>query len=171
MLGRFFRSKPRRLYVGTLGVAAPPNITRQFEEFVFMEPADLDLVLLGGLNGIFSSPAAGTVEAPLPSDLAYDVALRSYRFGGVADPTLGLLQVPLAWRPRIRLDARLYYLKTNKTKATFSVTQRMPWAEYLVRVLSPRVLMGWERLGRRSDLERLLHRACQRLKARIEAAA
>jgi hypothetical protein len=47
----------------------------------------------------------------------------------------------------------------------------MPWREFLYRVLSWRVLVRMESPALRSDMERLLHRAAERVKDRLHRKA
>lgn len=103
--------------------------------------------------------------------MAFDVALQDYRYGSATDLSLGAVGFPMFWRPRIRLAARLYHLQSKQPKATFSVTERMPWSVYLNRVLSWRVFVGLEHLGRRSDLEQLLRQATEKLVKRVRESA
>ena len=107
--------------------------------------------------------AARTVEVPQSTDMAFDVIVQGYRFGSATDFSLGTAGLPMYWRPKVRLGARLYHLQSNKTKTTFHVTEKMPWSAYLNRALSWRVLLGLERPGRRSDLESLLRQASEKL--------
>lgn len=171
MLRRLLRREPRRLFVGALGVSGRRDLMRHLEDGLFVAPTALERGLLADLNDMFSAPLANAVVDPGPSDLAYDIALQGLRRGMAADVGLGGFGVPLFWRPKVRLVAKLYELQSKKTKATFSVTQRMPWPEFLYRLLSWRVMLNLEHPGRRSDLEHLLRRAGERLKDWLEKKA
>jgi hypothetical protein len=161
---------PPRLFVGNLSVASG-NLVRHLEGLVGTPPPALDRALLVELSELLPLPKADTVEAPLPTDMAFDVALQDYRSGSATDLALGAVDLPMYWRPRIRLAARLYRLRSKEPKATFHVTQRMPWIVYLNRVLSWRVLVGMEHPARRSDLNQLLRQATERLLTRVRDSA
>jgi hypothetical protein len=171
MLRRLLRREPRRLFVGELGVAPRRDLLRRLEDGLFVEPMDLEWALLAELRGMLAVPPASDVADPGPADLACDIALQRLRRGQYMDVALWTDSVPVFWRPQVRLAVRLYELRSKKTKATFSVTQRMPWREFLYRVLSWRVLVRMESPALRSDMERLLHRAAERVKDRLHRKA
>jgi hypothetical protein len=164
------KREPSRLFVGSLSVASG-NLVRHLEGLVGTPPPALDRALLVELSELLPFPAADTVETPLETDIAFDVALQDYRSGSSTDLSLGAVGLPMFWRPRVRLAARLYHLRSKQPKATLHVTQRMPWSVYLNRVLSWRVLVGLQHPARRSDLEQLLRQATERLVTRVRGAA
>ena len=167
MLGKLMKREPPRVFVGTLGVATGRSLARHLEGLAGAVPPSLDRTLQAELNELFPMPLAATVDAARPTDLAFDVTIQSYRLGSATDMSLGAVGLPLYWRPKVRLAARLYLLQSGKTRAAFRITQRMPWTVYLNRVLSWRVLVGLEPPSRRSDLEQLLRQAAERLMARL----
>ncbi len=171
MLRKSLRHEPARLFLGTLSVATGGNLVRHLESLTGGTPPALDQALFVELAELISFPMAAAVEVPQSTDLAFDVALQCYQFGSATDLSLGTAGLPLYWRPKVRLAARLYHLETNKTRTTFHVTQKMPWSAYLNRALSWRVLLGLERPARRVDLENLLRQASERLTARLRDAA
>lgn len=167
MFRKLLKPKPTRLFLGTLGVATGGNLIRHFESPPGGTPTAMDRALLVELAELLSYPTAATVEAPQSTDMAVDVVLQGYRLGSATDLSLGTAGLPMYWRPKVRLAARLYHLQSNKTKTTFRVTQKMPWSAFLNRALSWRVLLGLEQPGRRSDLEGLLRQASKKLTARL----
>lgn len=170
MLRSLRTSEPSRLFVGSLSIASG-NLIRHLEGLAGTPPPALDRALLVQLAELLPLPEAATVDSPRATDLAFDVAIQGYRSGSATDLSLGAVGLPLYWRPRIRLAARLYHLRSKQPKATFQVTERMPWSVYLNRVLSWRVFVGLEHPARRNDLEQLLRRATERLVARVRDAA
>lgn len=165
------KQEPPRIFVGTLGVATGRGLARHLEGLVGAVPHSLERALQAELDELFSMPSAATVDAARPTDLAFDVTIHSYRFGSATDMSLGVVGLPMYWRPKVRLAARLYLLQSQKTWAAFRITQKMPWKVYLGRVLSWRVLVGLEPPSRRSDLEQLLRQAAERLMARLRDSA
>jgi len=171
VLRRLLGKKPSRLFLGALAVAPRRDFLRHLEELPFSKPAPLEHALRAKLGELFSLPLASAADGLLPSDLAFDVVVEGYQFGGSADVALGLHGFLLLWRPKVRVAARLFYLQSKKTKATFTVTQRMPWSAYLNRVLSWKVLVGLKQPATRSDLECLLEFASKKLLSRVQRAA
>lgn len=170
MFRKLLKREPARLFLGTLSVATGGNLVRHLESLPGGTPPALDRALLVELAELISLPMAATVEVPQSTDLAFDLALQGYRFGNATDLSLGTAGLPMYWRPKVRLAARLYLLQSNKTRTTFHITQKMPWSAYLNRALSWRVLLGLERPARRSDLESLLRQASETLTTQLRDA-
>ena len=166
---KFFRKSPAQLYVGTLTVLPRKDFLRHFEGG-FLSGAQMDHVLTERLLVIFAFPKAADLSAPKDDDVAIDVVLESYSRGGWAEVSGGALELPLLWRPKVRLGARLYYLKTGKSKAKVNVTQSVGWGEYLATLLHWKVYLGLSSPSTRQRLEQLLDLAALQLKARIENA-
>jgi hypothetical protein len=169
VLRSLMKREPPRVFVGRLSIASG-NLVRNLEGLSGTTPPALDRALLVELAELIPLPKVETVDTPLATDMAFDVAVQGYRSGSATDFSLGDAGLPLYWRPRVRLAARLYHLRSKQPKATFQVTQRMPWSMYLSRVLSWRVLAGLEHPARRSDLEQLLRQATERLVTRVREA-
>lgn len=163
MFRKLLKREPARLFLGALSITTGRNLIRHLERLPDGAPPALDRALLVELAELLPFPMAATVEAPRSTDMAFDVVLQGYRFGSATDLSLGTVGLPMYWRPKIRLAARLYHLQSNKTKTMFHVTQKMPWSGYLSRVLSWRVLMGLEYPGRRGDIEALMRQASEKL--------
>lgn len=170
MLRRLMKRVPPRIFVGALSIASD-DLIRHLEGLSGTQPPALDRGLLAALAELLPLPRAESVDIPLETDLAIDVAVQGYRSGSATDFSLGAIGLPLFWRPRVRLAARLYHLRSRQPKSTFQVTQRMPWSMYLSRILSWRVLAGLEHPARRDDLELLLRQATERLVTRVQGAA
>lgn len=164
------RRNAPRVFAGTLRVVSGRNLVRQLESLSSAVPSDMDHALLGDLQAVISLPPISTADSPQPSDMAFDVVLQSYRLGCSADLSLGTVGIPLYWRPRVRVAARLYQLQSNKTKKTFALTQCMSWAQYFQRILSWKVFIGLEPVAGRGDMQILLRQAGERLLARLERA-
>ena len=170
MLRSLMKREPPRVFVGNLGITSG-NLVRHLEGLSGVAPPALDRALLMELAELLPLPKVETVDSPLATDMAFDVVVQGYRSGSATDLSLGAVGLPLYWRPKVRLAARLYHLRSRQSKATFQVTQRMPWSVYLSRVLSWRVLAGLELPARRNELEQLLRQATARLLAQVQGAA
>jgi hypothetical protein len=164
---RFFHKTPTRLYLGSLTVLPRKDFKRHFEGG-FMGGATLDNALNQRLLNIFALPKATDAAAITEGDIAVDVVLESYSRGGLADFSSPTLNFPLFWRPKVRLGARLYYLKTGNERAKLHVTHRIAWGEYIASLLSWKVYLGIASPTSRKRLEDLLEVACLSLKRRVE---
>jgi hypothetical protein len=168
VLRKKLQGEAPRLYVGSVSVASDGKLLQHLEGLVGAKLPVLDRALLDELCEQLLLPQAATVETPRATDLAVDVVLQRYRFGSASDFWLGSASIPMYWRPKVRVAARLYHLQSQETKATFLVSQAVPWSAYLNRVLSWRVLLGLEPPAGRSILVALLRRATERLLAAFE---
>ena len=79
--------------------------------------------------------------------------------------------LPVFWRPKVMVACRLYYLKSQKTKSTFSVTQKMPWGELGSRQLTWRAIFRFRPPFDAEDMNRLLYIACQSLLVKLRKEA
>ena len=128
-----------------------------------LQTEDLDTEMRRSLIGVFSLPSAQDVQNPRNSDLGIDVIVPKFQSGDAWDLSLGEFDIPLWWRPRITVSSRLYYLKTGKTKATFTVTDTMEWSQYVERLCTLRGLLRVRPMFDNEDMEKLLYRACHKL--------
>ena len=170
MLRSLLKREPPRVLVGNLGITSG-NLLRHLEGLSGIAPPAFERALLIELAEMLPLPKVETLDNPLATDMALDVVVQGLRSGSATDLSLGAVGLPLYWRPKVRLAARLYHLRSRQPKATFQVTQRMPWSVYLSRVLSWRVLAGLELPARRTDLEQLLRQATTRLLTQVQGAA
>jgi hypothetical protein len=165
----FFRKTKHSLYVGSLSVQPRTDFLRHLEGSVF-GGANLDSALQQQLLDVFAMPRAIEVLNPQESDLAVDVVVENYSRGGSGEVSTTSLYLPLLWRPKVRIGARIYYIRTGKHRASAKVTQRMGWGEYISSLLHWKVYFGLSSPASRRRLEQLLAQAAVELKAKIERA-
>lgn len=163
MLRRFFKKEKPRVFLGVLAVAPRTDVKRHLDEKGVFEDADLDSTLRQSLVEIFSLAPVQTVTSPLPTDFVLDVVIPKFQSGDVWDVSLGEIAFPIFWRPKVTVASRLYSLTTQKTKATFSVTEKMKWGHYLGRIISWRAFFRFRPVFDRKDIEFLLYQACDKL--------
>ena len=167
MLGRLFRRKKPRVFLGTIAVSARTDLKRHLEQDAAFEGAPLQGELHRSLTQIFSLPPAQSVADPLPTDLVVDVWISKFQLGEMLDVDLVDAGVTLFWRPKVSVSSRLYSLTTRKTKATFLVTEKMKWLQFFGRMFSWRgFFQGQPFLP--ADMEYLLCQACARLLAKMQ---
>lgn len=165
----FARRVPPRLFLGSVSDASG-NLVRHLEGLSGNTPPPVTPWLLDEIVELLALPHADAADAPLATDLVVDVAVQSYRYGSVQDISLGLVGIPLYWRPRVRLAARICGRQPGRAKAIVQVTQCMPWSAYFSRLLDWRVLAGREHPARRSDLNVLLRQATASLLTKVHGA-
>lgn len=169
MLERLLRRQKPRVFLGAIAVADRTDVKRHLEQEGDFENEPLDGALRRSLVEIFSLPPADCVDKPLATDLVLDVWIPKYQSGEFVDVYLGGAGVTLFWRPRVTVASRLSSLVTKRTKATFSVTERMKWRQFLGRLFSWRGLFRTQPFVR-EDMEYLLCQACLKLLARMQKA-
>jgi len=170
MLGRFFKKEKPRIFLGVLAVAPRRDLKRYFEVWDGFGNADLDSVLHKRLTEIFSFAPVQCVNSPLPTDLVLDVVIPEFQSGAACEVSMGDIWLPLLWRPKVTVSSRLYYLKNEKKKATFSVTEKMKWSEYFARVFTLKSFFGFGSTFDEKDIEYLLFQACEKLLIKLRKA-
>lgn len=170
MLGRFFKKEKPRVFLGALAVAPRTDLKRHLDEKGVFEDANLDSVLRQSLTEIFSLAPVQTVTSPLATDLVLDVVIPKFQSGDAWDISLGEISFPIFWRPKVTVASRLYSLTTQKTKATFSATEKMKWGHYLSRIISWRAFFRFRPVFDRKDIEFLLYQACGKLLVKMQKA-
>lgn len=129
---------------------------------------DLDFSLRQNLNEIFVLPSVAEIECPKNNDLVLDVAVTRFQSGDAWNFLLGSYEIPLFWRPQITVSARLYYLKSQKTKSTYTITEKIKWRDYFDRLLTLRALFRFRPLFDAKDMEHLLWKASHSLLLKIQ---
>jgi hypothetical protein len=144
-------NKPR-VFLGTLAVVPRKDLKRYLELPGLFQTDDLDMELRKYLTEIFTLPLADNVENQSATDLVIDVIVTKFQSGEAWGIDLIDLGFPLMWRPKVQVSTRLYYLTTNKTKETFSVTQKLSWRDYFSRVFSWRGVFRFSPLFDKEDI-------------------
>jgi hypothetical protein len=170
-LGRFLKREKPRVFLGTLAVVPRTDLKRHIDQWGVFRNEDLESPLRATLQEIFALPPASAVVAPLPTDLGLDVLIPSFQSGDYWDVSLGEIAFPLFWRPKVTVACRLYYLGSQETKRTYSVTQKMGWGEFIGRQLTWRAIFRFRPTFGAEDLNRLVYLACHSLLVKLRKAA
>jgi len=170
VFSKFLKREKPRVYLGVLAVAPRSDIKRHLDQWGMFKNEDLDSNLRQSLKEIFSLPSAQNVDEPRHTDLVLDVVVPEFQSGDAWDLSLGDIGVPLMWRPKITISSRLYFLNTEKTKETFSVTEKMKFGQYIGRLFTWRAMLRFRPVFDSKDLEYLLYLACQRLIIKMQKA-
>jgi len=162
----FFRKHPVKLHLSEVRVLPRKDFLRHLEGGFFGKAPDNRLA--AELKDVFAYPFAADVPAPSDKDFAIDVAIEGHSRGGWGDLSGGDLAFPIVWRPKVRISARVYNLKSGQNQAVLRVVERMSWSEYLSLLGSWRVQLGLRAPADRQRMLRLVQTAGYRLKSKIE---
>ncbi len=170
MFSKILKREKPKVYLGAVAVAPRSDIKRHLDQLGMFKNEDLDSNLCNNLKEIFSLPLAEGAENPKNSDLVLDIVIPKFQSGDAWDLSLGEIAIPLMWRPRITISSRLYYLNTGKTKATFSVTEKMKFSLYIGRLFTWRSFFRFRPIFDSEDMEYLLYQACHKLLLKMQKA-
>ncbi|GAA5215760.1 hypothetical protein GCM10025776_13600 [Corallincola platygyrae] len=101
-------------------------------------------------------------------DLAIDFAIPHLQGGTLCALDLGIGAMPLMWRPKVTVHARLYHPISNKTRYIAKAKEKMPWPHYWSKVIHLNSLFHLTPNFSIEDLEPLLCRAILRLLVDIQ---
>ena len=151
-------------------MAPRADIKKHLDQWGMFKNEDLDSDLGQSLKEIFYLPSACEVDEPKNNDLVLDVVVPKFQSGDAWDLSLGEFGIPLMWRPKVTVSSRLYYLKSDKTKATFSVTEKMKLSQYFSRLFTWRAVFRFRPVFDSKDMEYLLYQACHKLLLKMKKA-
>lgn len=166
--GRFLKRQKPRIYLGSLAVAPRADLKRYLDQLGVFQREDLDTALRKELKEIFSLLPVEVAPEPKGSDLVLDVMVEKFQSGDAWSFDFGGFGIPLLWRPKITVSARLYWLKSEKNKATFSRTEKLALSRYFGRLLTWRGLLRFRPLFGAEDIKLLLHQACYGLLRKVK---
>lgn len=168
MFNKILKKEKSRVYLGSLAVAPRSDLKRNLDQWGMFKNEDLDSSLRQNLKKIFSLPSASEAHEPKSNDLVLDVVVPKFQSGDAWDLSLGDFGIPLMWRPKLTVSSRLYYLKSEKTKATFSVTEKMKLSQYISRLFTWRAVFRFRPIFDSRDMEYLLYQACHKLLLKMQ---
>ena len=171
MFKRIFKRDKSRVYLGSISVAPRSDIKRHFNNIGLLDhqsAKELEESVHAKLLEIFNLPLASALEEIKNSDLGLDILVPNHQLGNYIPANLYYFGMIGFWRPKVQIAARLYNLKKGKTIHTETVTVKMPWHEYIDRMLSWRGLTGIKPMFDSADMEPLLYRASLNLVSRLK---
>lgn len=165
----FRRRPPVKLHLGVVRVVPRRDVWRHLEAGL-QQGKELRPSLLAVLGESFGYADAADVAKPGDGDgdVCVDIAVESHSRGGFTDFALDFAALPLGWRPKICLCARLYGIQDGKQRMVARVVERMGWGEYLLSLANWRVLIGLADPASDERFAKILLLAGQRLKRKIE---
>ena len=165
MTGIFKKDNSPRIFLGNLSVVPRIGFKSSSEQWSLFNrsPEDFDEKISKSLEEIFTFPLAESISDPSSSDLVIDVMVPDFQGGEFL-----LDDIPLFWRPKVKVASRLYYLKSKKVKKKFMITKKMAYGNYFNRVFSLRGFFRLKPLFDSKDLDYLTSEACYELLLKIK---
>ena len=153
---KFLKKKREKfpLYLGDLAVVPRTDIQR-FLEFDW-NGTETDLELKEWISDALSLPLHLDTNLPTGDYLVIDVMISEYRTGGSGTVGVGVGDIPLFWRPYVKLHVRLKQGSKKGVLGDFVIKKQMPWREYLGKVLSLRSILNWGGVFTDRDLKYLV---------------
>ena len=164
------RTRPR-VFLGTLAVV-PREDAKWVLEDMFGDPgSEIEGALHRELEEIFALAPASSADPVLKTDLCVDVYIPGYHTGMAEAFELPGWTIPLFWRPKVELKARLYRLHDRKLVRTFSVKERPTYRECFAAAFSWHAVFGFGPAVDDGGMANLLNRASLRLLRKIAKVA
>jgi len=170
MFNLFKKREASRIFLGNLAVVPLSDFENCAEQWTMFgtQNQDLDQVVLKDLEALLPLPAVSEIKDPRSNDFALDVMIPSFTMGEFGMEEIFDIPIGLFWRPKVRVAARLYNIKTGKTKRRFAVLQRMGFRTYLNRAFSLRGVFRYKPLFEPKDLEHLTGAACYKILSDVQ---
>lgn len=162
MLSSFRKKEKSKLYLGAI-VVVPRNELKRFDEWGFFKGEPLDDEIREKFEQLFSLPRIPEGKAVNDTDLALEIVVPNIQGGEFTSAQISPFDIPIFWRPKVSIKARLFFINSKKTKASFEVNEKMPWSEYFSRVLSIRGIIRYKPLFDAKELEPMVYKACSKL--------
>lgn len=163
MLSKIFRADKPRVYLDKIVVVSRDEFDR-VDEWGLFKSESLEEGVRQRLEEVFSLPHIFSCSEPKSSDLALEVVVLNVQggvFDGVSFGEFGGL--PLLWRPKVEIVARLYYANSGKTHSSYKAKEKMSWRKYFSGVFSLRGLLRYKPIFGINDIEPILYKACEKL--------
>ena len=166
MFSNLFKQKRERVYIDLL-VVAPREEISKIDEWGMFKSVDLEGSARQRLIEIFQLHHVSQRVGVEKNDLALDVIVINLQGGEFTGLQASDFFMPILWKPKVQIRSRLYYIETKKNKASFSVTVKMPWKEYIQRLFSFNGLIRYKPLFDFNDVDKLLTKASIELMQKI----
>jgi len=123
----------------------------------------LESIVEEQLKKIFALPTPPNDDTAEETDLILDIFIADLRTGEFTDLSSDDFVIPIFWRPKVDLRARVSEHLKGKTKQTFKVVEKTPIPKYLWRAISPASLFRLRELYDEYDISELLERAALKM--------
>ncbi|WP_444894399.1 hypothetical protein ACJJIW_13845 [Microbulbifer sp. JMSA004] len=165
MFSKLFKKSKPRVYLDKM-IVVSQNEFSKIGAWGAFKGEDLEAGIRHRLVEIFSLPHISSRIEPKSNDLALEVVVLKVRGGEFDTACFGEFgAMPVFWRPKIEVAARLYYADSKKTHSSYRAREKMPWREYFSGVFSLRGMLRYRPVFGAKELEPILYRACEKLLA------
>lgn len=164
---RLRRPKIERLFLGSVGIV-PRSEFASIEQLGLAPSIDPEPTLEKEIREIFALRPLAEADDPGTNDYGIDVLVASFRTGAALGAHLASLTVPVFWRPRVELKARVFSLSSGKTVATAAATSRMGYRAFARRLLKPAAILSLRPAVSAEDLVQLTREASFALLAQVK---
>lgn len=165
MLKNIFRKEKPRVYLGALTVIPRTGIKKDFDSWSLTGSIELDGSLKSNLIEIFCLPLSSSISDPLETDLVIDILITEFQLGAALFSDIAF---PIFWRPKITLISKLCNIRSGKTITVISITEKMPWIQFVSRIFTLQGIMQLKPTFNNNDLEKLLYIASGKVMAKIK---
>ena len=123
----FWRRKPK-IYIGQLMVQEATGFQRVFE---FGYQDGISASLKQELRDLFTMQKVAQRTEERAEDVVLDVIVTDFETGFLDLADIQGIPIPLAWRPKVSITARISRIGTNQPMKTYQLTQKQSWADFL----------------------------------------
>ncbi len=171
MFRRLFSKTKPRVFLNQLTVVPRTDFIKKNIETLGHSSSDFNAddfhrLLIKKLNENFPLPHVSEEPNPDRHELGLDITISKYQLGLLEPFWFFEIFFLFLWRPKITVVARLFYLRSGKTKKVIEVTHRINWRKFL----SSKLFWNWdvdEAKAMQQDLVGLLNEACIKILARL----
>lgn len=163
VFSKIFKKAKPRVYLDKM-VVAPRGEFEKMDSWGLFKGEDLEEGIRGKLTDIFSLPHISSRVDRKENDLALEIVVLKVQGGEFEGAHFGELgAIPIFWRPKIEVAARLYYIESGKTHSSYKAKEKMSWGMYFAGVFSLRGFFRYKPIFGVENLEPILYRACEKL--------
>lgn len=156
MFYKIFRKEKPNVYLGSLVVAPSDSWFSESDGWGIFKSIDLEGGLRESIENMIELPRSKDIASHKDSDLALELAVVEHKGGEFyAFSSSGIL-LPIFWRPKVNVKARLYNIKSGKTFAVASSKKTISWGKFFNLAFSLRGLFRLTPLFNNKDMELLL---------------
>jgi len=155
LFSRIFNKEKPRVYVGALLVASKEDLGCS-DGWGLFKSENLEEGLRKSLNSAIDLPSVESNKTPKETDLVLDLVVVNHQ-GGEFNGFHSLeFFIPIFWRPKVEVSARLYNLATGKTVYSAVSLKKTPWGQFFSRAFSVNAVFRFKPLFGAKDMEILL---------------
>jgi hypothetical protein len=157
------KNVPRRIFIRDIIVKDTKNLTQTLENISTHQNHDTYKIIVADISNKLNIPVVSETTVLNCTDLVIDIDVINWKVGASNDLSVGFMDIPLYWRPKIHITFNIYESTSNHLKRTIETNIAMPLREYILRVVNWRVVIGLEPPARKADMQNLLTQAGKKL--------